>query len=352
MNDFSERQKHNVLDISWGTILKVSFSIFCFYLIYIIRDVLIWSFLALMISILFDPIIDFLQKLKVPRVLGVIFIYTTVFGSFAILIYFSAPIFISESQHFVGSLPDYFEKVALPLRGLGFEAFESLQSFIAAVSETITSMSGNIFRALFSVFGGIFSTIFTLTIATFFSLQEKEVDKLLMLIAPKGKEYRFLSFWQRSQRKLSAWLLSITLSSLFVSVFCYLVFFVFRVRFPLILALFAGLLNIIPIIGPIVAGFLILLVVSLDSAISAISALIAFVLIQQVENNILNPILTKKIVGISPAVVLISMSVGASLFGFVGALLAVPLAGILYDLIREFLERRKMVQNEEEPNVQ
>jgi len=351
MSDFQAQRSPNVLDVSWQTILKISFSIFCFYLIYLIRDVLVWSFLAFIISILFDPIIDFLHKLKIPRVLSVVFIYTMVFGSLSLLIYFSAPIFVSESQYFINSLPVYFEKIALPLRGLGFEAFNDLESFIGASADTITRMSDNIFKALFSVFGGIFSTIFTLTVATFFSLQEKEVEKFLILVAPKGKEHHFLSFWEKSQKKLSSWLLSILLSSFFVGVFSYLVFMLFETKYSLLLALFAGVLNIIPIVGPIVTGILILLLVSLDSAIKAIFAVTVFILIQQVENNILNPLLTKKIVGVAPAVVLISMSIGASLFGFVGALLAVPLAGILSDLIKEFLKRRKTARAEQEIRI-
>lgn len=347
MADFLEKRTHNVLDISWGTILRVSFSVFCFYILYLIRDILVWSFLAFLISVLFDPIIDFLQKVRVPRILGVIFIYTVGFGVLALLIYWTAPMFISETQYFVQSLPYYFEKVAPPLRGLGLEAFKDIESFINALNETIARMSDTIFNTLFSVFGGIFSTIFIFSVAIFFSLQEKEIERFLVLLFPKKNERYLLSFWRKSQGKLTAWLLLNILTSLFVGASSFLVFLLFQIKYPLLLGLLAGVLNFIPIIGPLITGFLILLVVSLDSTLKAIFALIVFTLIQQVENNILSPLLTKKVVGIPPALVLISLSIGGKLFGLLGAILAVPIAAILSDFFKEFLERRKRLSEEE-----
>lgn len=344
MEQAPQIQSRNVLDISWNTILRISLSVFAFYIIYQIRDILIWSFLAFLISILFDPLIDFLQKLKIPRIFGVIFIYSAVFGLITLLIYYSVPIFVRETGNFVSSLEEYFNKISGPLNKLGFEAFKDLRTFVDSLGSAVARMSSDILKALFSIFGGIFSTFFIISVATFFSFQEKEVEKFLILLFPKKNQDYVVSFWGRSQKKLSFWLLSIVIASLFITFSSYIVLILFQVEYPLLISIFAGILNIIPIIGPIITGILILFIVSLDAFWKAAVALVAFVLIQQVENNIITPILTKKMVGISPALVIISVSIGASMFGFAGALLAVPVAGIISDLVKELLERRRLSQ--------
>jgi len=88
-------------------------------------------------------------------------------------------------------------------------------------------------------------------------------------------------------------------------------------------------------------GILIFLTVFLDSISKAIFALFAFVLIQQIEGNILTPILTKKFIDLPPVLVLISLAIGGKLWGILGAILAIPLAGIIYEFLKDFLEKRK-----------
>ena len=99
-----------VLDISWETILKIALAFFIFYIIYLVRDILVWFLFAIIISLIFDPAINFLQKLKIPRLLASIFIYVSIFGILGLLIYFTVPLFISEIQQFSQLFPQYFEK--------------------------------------------------------------------------------------------------------------------------------------------------------------------------------------------------------------------------------------------------
>jgi len=107
------------------------------------------------------------------------------------------------------------------------------------------------------------------------------------------------------------------------------------------LALFAGLTNIIPIVGPIIAGIIIALIAALDSWLKAALILIVFIIIQQIEGNILTPVLTKRFIGLPPALVLISLLIGGKLWGILGAILAIPLAGIVFEFTKDFLKKRK-----------
>lgn len=336
-----------VLDISWGTIFKIAFIAILFYIIYLVKDILVLSVFALIISVLFNPIIDFLQKRKIPRVAAVIFVYISVFGMISLLIYSLASLFIIEIQKFSQVFPEYFEKVSPPLKSLGVKAFEDIESFIELLNKSVETMSASFLGAAATIFGGIFSTIYVVTIAIFLSLEEKGAERSLSLLFPKKYEVYILNLWGRCQKKVSGWFLSRILASIFVGAVSYVAFLILNVKYPMSLGLLAGILNFIPVVGPLITGILIFAIIALDSALKAVFALIIFTLVQQIENNILTPLLTKRFVNLSPVIVLISLVVGGKLLGVLGAILAIPLVGILSEFIKDFLAKRR----EEKPTA-
>ncbi|KKT17188.1 MAG: hypothetical protein A2654_00695 [Candidatus Nealsonbacteria bacterium RIFCSPHIGHO2_01_FULL_43_31] len=330
-----------VLDISWETILKMAIALFTFYLIYLIRDILIWVVFGLIISVLFNPAIDFLQKKRVPRVLATILIYVLLFSTIGFLIYSIAPVFVTEIQQFSQFFPDYFEKLSMPLRGLGIKAFENIDVFTQTFEQGLTKASANIFSAVGAIFGSILSAVTIFTIALFLSLEEKSVDKVIGILSPKRYEAFALSLWARSQRKVSGWFGSRILCCLFVGLTTYLTCYVLNIKYAVSFGLLAGVLNMIPIIGPVITGAAVAVLVAAVSWTKAVFFIIAFIIIQQIEGNILGPVLTKKFIGLPPVLVFISVMVGGKLWGFMGALLAIPVAGILFEFLRDFLKKRK-----------
>jgi len=330
-----------VLDISWGTILKISLAFLIFYIIYLVKDILVWFIFALIISVLFNPAVTFLQRIKVPRILAVIFIYVAIFGILGLLVYWMAPVFFSEIQQFSQLFPQYFEKIAPPLRDLGVEAFENMESFSQALGSILQKASSDILSALAVFFGGVGSTIFVLSIALFLSLEGKWVERVIGLLSPRKYEAYVLALWERSQTKVAGWFGSRILLALFVGVAVFIMLHLFNVEYALSLALLAGVLDFIPVLGPVFAGAVAFIFIALDSWVKAIFVLIGFVLIQQIEGNILSPILTRKFVGLPPVLVLLSLAIGAKLLGILGAVLAIPLAGIIFEFLRDFLRKKK-----------
>lgn len=331
-----------VLDISWGTILKIAIALFSFYLIYLIRDILIWLIFALIISILFSPAIDFLRRRKIPRVLSAILVYVSIFGMLGGVIYLVAPPFVLEIQQFTQLFPQYFEKISPPLSSLGITAFENFETFTGSVEEWLTRASSNIFSAVFAVFGGIFSTITIFAIAIFLSIEERGVEKVIGLLAPKKYEVYVLSLWERSRVKISRWFASRILLSIFVGLLTFVACYILNIKYAVSFGLLAGILDVIPIIGPVIAGMIIVASLAFEGLwIKALFILIIFVLIQQIEGNILTPILTKKFIGLSPVLVIIALMIGGRLWGVLGAVLAVPLFGLFYEFLRDFLKERK-----------
>jgi len=330
-----------VLDISWEAILKMAIAFFVFYLIYLIRDILIWVIFGLIISVLFNPAIDFLQKKRFPRVLATILIYVTLFITIGFMIYSLAPLFVTEIQQFSQFFPEYFEKISGPFRGLGIEAFENLETFTKTFEQGLTKASANIFSAIGAIFGGILSAVTIFTIALFLSIEEKSLDRVIGILAPKRYEAFALNLWARSEKKVSGWFGSRILCCLFVGLTTYVTCYVLNIKYAVSFALLAGVLNMIPIIGPVIVGAAVAILVAATSWTKAVFFIIAFIIIQQIEGNILTPVLTKKFIGLPPVLVLVSVMVGAKLWGFMGALLAIPIAGIFFEFLRDFLKKRK-----------
>ncbi len=330
-----------ILDISWESIFKV-FLVFLFiYFLFLVKDILILIIFALIISVLFNPAIDFLQKIRIPRVLATGFVYILVFGSLGSSVYLISLSFIPEIKQFAGLFSHYFEVLTPALKGLGVEVFESFEVFIATLEKWLMGASTNILSALSAIFGGIFSAFVIFSIAFFFSLEGKWNERMIRLLFPKKYEDSALSVWNKSQKKISGWFGARILCCVFVGLASFLVLKLLKIDYALSLSLFAGITNIIPILGPIFAGAIITILVLLEDWLKAVFVFIAFILIQQIEGNILNPILSKKFIGLPPALVLISLIIGAKLWGILGAVLAIPLAGILFEFIGDFLKKRK-----------
>lgn len=329
-----------ILNISWASIFKILAAILLVYALFLTQEILIWFVFALIISILFSPAVDFFEKFKIPRILAIIFIYVAVFGLFSLFVYFVAPFFISELSSFSKILPDYLDTLFPLLKGLGITSFKSAEGFINNVNVSLIKNSSTILNILAAIFGGIVSTVFILTVAIFISLEKDMIEKTLALFSPKRYELSSLAILQRVKKRVIGWFWTRIIACFFVGVLAYFIFLLFHVNYPFSLALIAGALNFIPYVGPSLTGFLLFVSVFLDAgATKALFALVSFLLVQQTENNIITPILSKKIIGLSPALVLISLAVGGKLWGFWGAVLAVPLFGIIVEFLKDYLRK-------------
>ncbi len=333
------------LDISWGTIFKILVAVFSIYFIFLIREFIIWFIFALIISILFEPIVRFLVKRKVPRVLAVVSVYFLVFGLIGYSLYLLLPFFFSEMQKFTVTLseqiPDYLEKAAPVFSSLGVETPDSFSQFLLEFQELFGKMEDNLLSTLLALFGGILATFFTFSLAIFLSFEKGLMEKGLALFFPKKYENYLLDLWNRSKKKVTGWFLVRIIGVVFVGVSSYIAFKILGIDYPVSFAMIMGMFDFVPILGPIVASAFIVLTISMDSFLQAGFVLIALGLIQVLQENIFLPIITSKTVKISPAVVLIALFIGGKLWGILGAILLVPLVAILFEFLKDFFSERK-----------
>lgn len=335
--------KEQVLDISWETIAKVLVAIFVLYFIYLTKEIALWFFFALAMSVLLAPAINFLRKLWIPKLLAVVLVYVSIFGILGILIYLIAPTFMFELKQLSQHLPGYFVQISPFLQQIGIDTAQTFDNFTQLLVTGLAQGSKGVLGAIAVFFGGIYSTIFILTTAFFLSLEEEAFERFLTLVLPRKYEENIVALFQRAQNKISGWFGARILSCIFVGVASFIVFYIFGVKYALILALIAGILNFVPYIGPWVTTALLIVFIAVSSGswMTVLYVLIAVTLVQEVENKILTPVLMKKMVDVPPVLVLISLLVGAKLFGFLGTIFAVPVFGIIFEFLKEFLEKRR-----------
>lgn len=330
------------LNISWRTIFKLSVAIVSLYVLFLIKDIIIWFVFAFILGILFNFLIDILEKKRIPRVVAVIVLYLGVFALLSFFIYKTAPLILSEFKEFSGNLPQYLQRVSPIFEKFGVEAFKNMDVFTETVQVNIEKASGNIINALFSIFGGVSSTVLVITLAFFISLEKDFVKRLLNVLSPpRYKEY-LLKLWGRAKRKVSGWFITRIIGAVFVGSAGWLILSIFNVKYSFTLGLLAGILDLVPIIGPLIAGFFATVIVALNSPLQALFVATGFIAVQQIENSLLLPVLSKKFIGLPPVLVLVAFAVGGKLWGLAGAILAMPLAGVLFEIFKDYLARTKI----------
>jgi len=293
---------------------------------------------------LFNFIIDPLEKKKIPRIVSALFLYFLVFVAVAFFVYKAAPIFIDEIKDFAENFPLYLSKISPIFEKLGVQSFKSAAILVDDIQDLLEPAGSSFLGALFSIFGGATATLFVIFLAFFISVEKRFVAKTLEALSPAHKQEYVLHIWLKAKKKVSGWFITRLVGVVFVASATFLVLKILNVKYALLLALIAGIFDFLPIVGPLLAGLLLGLVVGLNSFWQAIFVLIAFVIIQQLENNLIFPILFKKFLDISPVLVLIALAVGARLWGVAGAILAIPLAAVLYEIIKDYLRKTKEQQ--------
>jgi len=335
--------QEQVLDISWSAIGKIFIAGLIAYIIYLSKEIALWFFFGLAISVLLEPAINFLRKFWLPKILAIVLIYFSIFGALGVLIYLTAPIFISEIRQFSQYLPDYLSQINPILEKMGINAVDSFNDITKFLVGGLKQSSEGVVSALVAFFGGVSSTVVILAIAFFLSLEEKGTEKFLKLVLPKKYEDRISVFFEMAQSKVAGWFGARILACFFVGAASFIVFYIFGIKYAFMLALIAGALNFIPYIGPLITGILLVIFVAVSSGswITVFYLLLAIMAVQAIENNLITPLLMKKLIALPPVLVLISLLVGSKMFGFLGIIFAVPVFGIIYEFLKELLEKRR-----------
>jgi len=311
--------------------------------LYFIRDILVFFLLAIVISSAVDAPLTFLEKRKIPRVLGLIFIFITFFLLLAVVLYTIIPISIIEFRNVFNNLDKIQSEIMGVLPGIS-KITSSANQFLDRLTTMFFNGDFSIAGIVPSIFKNIILMITTIVVSFFLALNRDGVENFLRSILPEAQENYAVEIFHKARKKIGKWLQAQVILSLIIGFAVFLGMKALGVNFSLAIGILAGLLEIIPFIGPIVAGLFAFLMAAPISMALAIKVLVLFVIIQQVESHILVPIVMKRTVDIHPVVVAFSLLAGSTLAGFPGFILGVPVAVVFQELLSAWTDRKHQRQ--------
>ncbi len=312
-------------------------------LVYVVRDIIAVLIFAIIIASALEPILRYAQSKKIPRLLSLIVIYFLFFIFFAALIYIFLPLVLDQLRDFSQNYPTYFGRIEEAAGVITFLPALSgnIHELLSQLTEQIPSFTSLISYAS-SIFGGLISFIVVLVVSFYLSLSRGALDDFLRSILPPQFEVHAHGLWLRAQKKMGRWLQAQILLSFIMALIVGLGLWILGVRYAFLIAVFVGVLEIVPYVGPIVAGGLATLLALSQSATLGLWTLIFFIVAQQLEGHVLVPLLIKKLVGLNPVAVILAMLVGAKLGGILGILLAVPIAAVIDEFFDDLAKRRSI----------
>lgn len=314
--------------------------------LYIIRDIIVIFFVAIIITASVAPAIEKLESFRIPRTLGVLGIYAMIVGILVTIISLIVPVFSQQVREFSANVPLYLEKFSLFANGI--ESYFRMHDMsieagsLSGGSESSNAVSG-IFLTTVSVFQAIFSIVVIFFLSMYMSFERRGIDKVLRTITPVEYEERVLYFSRKIQDKIGQWMFGQLLLMSIVFLFYFIGLSILGIPYALLLALFGGLLEMVPYAGPTMAAIPAVLLGFLISPWLGVAVIFLYVVIQQVQNHIVIPQIMRRTVGLNPVTVILALLIGAKLAGVAGILLAVPSAAALSVFTDEFLGDKKPV---------
>ncbi|HWU24433.1 MAG TPA: AI-2E family transporter, partial [Candidatus Paceibacterota bacterium] len=191
----------------------------------------------------------------------------------------------------------------------------------------------------------IFSFALVIVLSFYFAMQETGVEDFLRVVTPQSKEEYVINLWLRAKKKIGLWMQGQVLSSLIGGVFAYLILLLWGIPYAFLLAIFTAMLMLIPIFGSILSAIPPIILAYSTGGISLAVIIAAFYLvINQFESHIVHPLVVNKVVGIPPLLVILALIVGGELAGFLGVLLAIPLAAALREFLNDYDKGKRAAQ--------
>ena len=335
----SSMQKKNVtITITSGTIALALFYLLLVWFLYEIREILLIVITAIIFSMALAPGKKFFARFKVPEPIAVVILYAIAFLILSYFLYSLLPVVLQQYQVFVETLPSVIDLIKNATDGTIFEgvvaeqSIEVLANSPQQITQTVQRLLTVTGTGIFSLFGGLINLTLFFLLTFLFAVNPKPLDSFLLVMTPKKYRKYVKDLWGRVQVKMSQWFQGQALLMVIIGVLTYLTLVILGVPNALFLAVFAGVMEIIPIFGPIFGAIPAILMAWTTGDITTVLIVVAmFIIIQQLENNLIYPLVVSKVVGISSILIILAAVIGGSIAGFIGVVIAVPLAGVVQE---------------------
>lgn len=323
------------IEISHRTVVfAVLFLLFIWFLAQI-ASIIIGLFIATLLMTALNPSVDKLARARIPRPLAILFVYLLLIGVVVLALVWIIPPFVDQTTKLVNRLPFLVEQLGGLLENLGLAGVD--KSLLESQISQIGTIPVNLVRFTISLLSNVI-TVFSVLVITFYLLVERRnLDKYLLVLFGNGGEKRAKMFVDRLEARLGGWVRGELVLMLIIGILTYIGLRLLGIPFALPLAIIAGVLEIVPNIGPVISAIPAVFVALTISPVMGVATIALYFLVQQLENSIVVPKVMQKATGVNPLITILSLAIGFQLAGPLGAILAVPAVIVIHVFATEFL---------------
>ncbi|OGK24080.1 hypothetical protein A3C25_05205 [Candidatus Roizmanbacteria bacterium RIFCSPHIGHO2_02_FULL_38_11] len=324
------------IEISSRTIVFAVFFVLLLNFLWLIRDVIFSLFIAFIIMSALKPYVSFLEKNKIPRFLAAFLVYLVFLTFFFSILFLVLPPLVTESTLLFRALPSILERFAPNATSL---------LNLDSVFQYLPNIANQFFDIVRSIFSNTVFFISTLFFGFYLLLEENVIRKLVSRFFSEEKAETAIIVFDKAEKRLNAWFWGeITLMTV-IGLMTFIGLNLIGIRYALALSVLAGLLEAIPNLGPTVSSIPAILLGFSSSPVMGFAALALYFIVQQLENNLIVPVVMKKAVGLNPIITLIALLVGGKIGGVLGVLLAIPITVFLETILIELANAPKSAEN-------
>jgi len=321
------------IEISHRSVIFAVLFVILLWILYLIKDILLIFFVALLIMTVLNPMVRRLSKLKIPRPISVVIVFFLMIGVVVGTLAGIVPPLIEQTTNFANNLPVY-------LNNLGLSSIIGKQIVDHFISQ-LSSLSGQALKFGLSIFSNILSVISVLIFAFYLLMSRDKLDDQIISFLGTDKAKKAERILNTLEYRLGGWARGQLTMMLFVGVLSFIGLYILKIPYALPLALLAGLFEIVPQFGPIIAAVPAAIIGFGISPVVGVATIALAILIQQVENYVLVPKIMEKSIGVSPIITLLSIAIGLRLAGVVGVLISVPVLLTGQVLLGEFIRKKE-----------
>ncbi|MCX7997009.1 MAG: AI-2E family transporter [Patescibacteria group bacterium] len=306
--------------------------------LWVIRELLFSLLIAFIVMSALRPFVTAIMQRGLPRRLAVMIVYFVFLGVIGLIASLIVPPIVSETTAFVRNFPTILGSVNPDLKDQF--GLQNLTQYLPNVTENVFSLLGGMFSNLFFV-------LTTLFFSLYFLLEENLMRRILNPYLSDSRIRHYERVTAKVEDRLTAWFWGQLTLMTVIGVVTFIILSLLGVRYALPLALLAGILEVVPNIGPILASIPAITIGVADSYFTGFSVAIAYFVIQQLENAFIVPVIMRRAVGVNPITTLVSLIVGGKIGGVLGVLLAIPILIIVETVIAEMMQAWKLNRGKE-----
>lgn len=332
--------------VVWAT-LVFTLVIFGFWLLYRFNQVVFTLFIAIVIGTVIRPAVTWLNHHGLPRMVGVILIYFLLLILLAGFLLLLSPLVIDQSATLADTLPEYYQNLREGMINYPNPFIWRLSEFIPLTfpklgpvqqtGEDVMVSMGQVAGYISSASRFVFIFIVVLVLAYYWTLDGPRIIQSLLWLFPQDTRENIGKLISAMEVKVGHYIVGQTILCIVIGVLALIAYLVIGLPNAFVLALVAGLLEAVPIIGPLLGAIPAAIVALSIAPDKLIWVIVATVVIQQLENSLLVPRVMSKAVGVNPFVTLLALFAFSSFYGIAGAIMAIPIAATIQLVLNYFV---------------